>query len=304
MSGRGKSLKSLRLIEAAKRILTEIQPASVRAVCYRLFVEGLIPSMEKTNTNSVSTQLVYAREEGIVPWGWIVDEARRPECVSTWANPQELINAAVNGYRRDYWSDQPEWIEVWSEKGTVRGTLAPILDEYGITFRVMHGHGSATVLHDVAEMASGPDKSLTVLYIGDRDPSGMHMSELDLPGRIDRYLDDVGGDASVDIIRIAIDGCDTAPAAGVPSFPARDKTKDPRHRWYVENYGPLCWELDALSPAILRGRVEREIVARLDVEAWDRSVEVEAAEVESMKTFFSGYPGISGQATKYGRGAP
>ena len=47
-------------------------------------------------------------------------------------------------YRRDRWSDQPHWIEVWSEKGTVRGTLAPVLLDYGVTFRVMHGYGSTT----------------------------------------------------------------------------------------------------------------------------------------------------------------
>ena len=40
--GRGKSKASLQLIDAAIRILEEIQPASVRAVCYRLFVEKLI----------------------------------------------------------------------------------------------------------------------------------------------------------------------------------------------------------------------------------------------------------------------
>ena len=52
--GRGKSQRSMELIEAAKRILAEIQPATVRAVCYRLFVAGLIDSMEKRNTSRVS----------------------------------------------------------------------------------------------------------------------------------------------------------------------------------------------------------------------------------------------------------
>ena len=59
---RGKAQKSLDLIAACRDILAEIQPASVRAVCYRLFVAGHIDSMSKNNTNRVSTQLVYARE--------------------------------------------------------------------------------------------------------------------------------------------------------------------------------------------------------------------------------------------------
>ena len=304
MSGRGKSQKNLDLIEAAYEILAEIQPASVRAVCYRLFVAGVIPAMDKASTNRVSVQLVSAREDGVIPWEWIVDEARRPESITTWADPQEILRCTVNGYRKDYWADQPEWIEVWSEKGTIRGTLAPILDKYGLTFRVMHGYGSATVLHDVAEMAAASDKVLTVLYLGDRDPSGMGMSERDLPDRLCRYSDCGLYETNVEIIRIAIDECDTTSEADVPSFPASDKTKDPRHKWYVENYGPRCWELDALSPDILRERVEAEIVARLDMAAWDRAIEVEAAEVASMRAFFKGYPGISGQASKYSGDTP
>ena len=51
--GRGKSAKSLEIINASARILNEIQPASVRAVCYRLFIEKLIPNMSKNSTGAV-----------------------------------------------------------------------------------------------------------------------------------------------------------------------------------------------------------------------------------------------------------
>ena len=35
---------------------------------------------------------------------------------------------------------------VWSEKGTVRGVLQPVLDDYAVGFRVMHGFSSATTV--------------------------------------------------------------------------------------------------------------------------------------------------------------
>lgn len=289
---RGRARKSLELIDAAIRILDEIQPATVRAICYRLFVAKMIPSMEKTNTNKVSRLLVHAREAGDLPWEWIVDETREAERIITWDDPKALFNACVRQYRRDYWADQPKWIEVWSEKGTVRGTLASVLNDYGITFRVMHGYGSATVVNDVAEMTRNADKPLTVLYVGDRDPSGMHMSEIDLPDRLDRY----GGD--VEIIRVAIDHMDTLDAAAVPWFPASDKTGDRRHAWYVANFGTKCWELDALSPVLLRDRIEDEIVARIDMDAWEHSKRIEKAEHDSLTDYLRRYPGIPGQATK------
>lgn len=115
---------------------------------------------------------------------------RQAERITTWDEPEEIIKAAVNGYRKNYWSTQPEWIEVWSEKGTIRGTLAPVLDKYGVTFRVMHGYGSATSVHGIAEETARSDKRLTVLYVGDWDASGMNMSAVDLPSRMARYEGD------------------------------------------------------------------------------------------------------------------
>ncbi len=295
--GRGKSAESLELIEASIRILTEIQPASVRAVCYRLFTQKLIPNMSKASTNKVGSQLVYAREQGLIPWDWIVDETRSPETVSQWSNPESIIRAAVSGYRKDYWDMQPRRVEVWCEKGTVRGTLAPVLDEYGVTFRVMHGYASATSLHGAAQDSIGSDKPLTVFYIGDHDPSGLHMSEIDLIARLARY----GGRAEV--IRIALDARDVTADSELPWFPAADKVNDKRYAWFVENYGHRCWEVDALSPVVLRERVGEAIACMLDIGAWDRATEVEAAEKESMRSILGVWKSISMPAPKYSPGA-
>lgn len=293
MSGRGKAKRTRALIDAAIRILEEIQPTSIRSVCYHLFVAGLIPNMSVKYTSMVSKQLVWAREQGHLPWEHVVDETREAERIATWDNPKEIIEAAVRQYRKDYWATQPEWIEVWSEKGTIRGTLAPVLNKYGVTFRVMHGYGSATSVHGIAEETAESDKGLTVLYVGDWDPSGMNMSEVDLPRRMERY----NGDA--DIVRVALNDDDVAPGTDLPSFESKSKSNDPRYKWFLQNYGRRCWELDALSPVVLRERVEAEILARLDMEAWNHAVEVEAAETESMSSILSNWQSISRPVMKY-----
>lgn len=293
--GRGKSQKSLNLIDAAYEILEEIQPATVRAVCYRLFVLKMITSMSKGETSKVSKQLTWAREEGHIPWEWIVDEARRPETIPQWDEPQSIIEAACRQYRKNNWTAQANRVEVWSEKGTVRGTLAPVLDKYGVTFRVMHGYGSATVLHDIAEETAGNEKPLTVLYVGDWDPSGMNMSEVDLPARLNRY----GGSAT--IIRVALDESDVGPGTRLPSFEAETKRGDSRHAWFVNVYGERCWELDALPPPDLRERVEAGIVGRLDQDAWANDLRVEMAERESMQTILQTWKSISSQVRRASR---
>ena len=275
---RGKSQASKRLIEASHQILKEIQPASVRAVCYRLFTMGIIPNMSKGSTGKVSTQLVYARENGIIPWEWIVDETRAAEKIQAWTDTDSIIRAAVNGYRRDYWQEQPYRIEIWSEKGTVRGTLAPILDEYGVTFRAMHGYSSATVINSIAEESNMSSKPLIAFYCGDFDPSGKHMSDIDLPDRLERY------GAEITIQRIALLEADVFDG-NLPSFKADTKTGDSRYQWFVNNFGHNCWELDAMSPVTLRECVESSILSKLDSEAWNRAVDIEQVQKISMQQF-------------------
>jgi len=273
---RGKAKRSLELIDAAWSFLKQNQPASVRAVCYRLFVDGLIPNMGKSATNGVSKQLTWAREQGLIPWGWIVDESREAERSQLWNSPDEIIRAAVRGYRRDYWQDQPHRVEVWSEKGTVRGTLAPVLDKYGVTFRVMHGYASATVVNEIAESTVDADKPLVALYVGDWDPSGLHMSQVDLPRRLIEY------GAALTLERVALIRDDLA---DLPSFDPESKASDPRYRWFQLHIRTRCYELDAMPPALLRQRLERTIHALMDLERWEHARKIERVEVESMQDF-------------------
>ena len=157
------------------------------------------------------------------------------------------------------------------EKGTIGGILSPVLDEYGVTFRVMKGFGSATSVHGAAEESQ--NRSFTVLYVGDYDPSGLHMSAIDLPARLERY------GAEIDIIRIALIEGDLA---ALPSFDADTKKKDPRHEWFTENYGRRCWELDAMNPVDLRSRVRVAVETFIDEDAWELSRKAEAAEIATI----------------------
>ena len=279
---RSTSKQVMARLEAAKRILKAIQPCSVRAVCYQLFNAKLIPDMSKNSTNAISRQLARAREDGVIDWAWIVDETRSAERPSRWQDPGSIIDAAVRGYRRDNWQGQQVRVEVWAEKGTVRGTLAPVLDDLGVTLRVMHGFSSATVVNDIAEESVNSDVPLIALYVGDYDPSGMAMSERDLPKRLDKY------GADVDLRRIGLSREDIA---GIPQFDASTKAGDPNHGWFVERYGEHCAELDAMRPPDLRERVRAAIVAEMDMDVWDRALEVEAAEVESMSAFHQAWLG-------------
>jgi hypothetical protein len=271
--------RSLDLIEAMYAKAEAAQPITGRGVGYKLFTAGIIPSMARSEMQRVYRLLKEAREQGDIPWEWIVDETRSLERTATWADPAAYARSVVRSYRRDFWNQQPVRCEVWSEKGTVRGVLGPVLDQYAIGFRVMHGYSSATTVYDVSQDDNG--RELIALYVGDFDPSGLNMSEVDLPKRLSEY----GGD-HITLSRIALT---REHVNGLPSFPATDKHKDPRYKWFRANYGDRCWELDAMDPNDLRDCVAEAIVELIEPVAWERCETVNRAEQESLKTVLEGW---------------
>jgi hypothetical protein len=278
--GRGMAQRSLDLIVAMRAITEAAQPITGRGVGYKLFTRGLIASMARPDMQRVYRLLKEARERGIIPWEWIVDETRAIERVPTWDDPEDYARTVARSYRRDFWNQQPHRVQVWSEKGTVRGVLAPVLDQYAVGFLPVHGFTSATAVHDIAEDDDGRD--LIVLYVGDLDCSGLYMSEEDLPARFAKYDGD-----HIKLKRIALTA---EQRRGLPSFPASDKRKDPRYSWFVRNHGRRCWELDAMDPNDLRDCVEREIRKLIEPVAWERCEVVNRAELESLRSILANWP--------------
>jgi hypothetical protein len=278
---RGKAARTVAVEEAIVRIVEERYPVTVRGVCYALFAEGLIGSMAVAETSRISRVMTQMREVGSLDWTRIVDGSRAVARPGRWGSPDEIIEAAVAGYRRDYWQDQPVYVETWAEKSTVQGVLGPVLAKYGVTFRVMKGFGSFTAVRQAAEdsLDVPGDKPCVAFYLGDWDPSGLAMSAVDLPGRLQRY----GGKWAFRRIALVREDLDH-----VPHFDSATKACDARYRWYRENSTAdpaKAWELDAMDPNALRARVEDAIVQMIDDAAWQRALQVEAAEVESMQIF-------------------
>ena len=275
--GRGMAQRSLDLIEAMYAAAEAAQPITGRGVGYKLFTRGLIASMATLDMQRVYRLLKEGRERGIIPWEWIVDEGRAIERVSTWADPAEYARCVAQSYRRDFWNQQPVRIIVVSEKGTVRGLLKPVLDHYAVGFLPVHGFSSATIVYGISQDDDG--RPFIILYVGDIDPSGMFMSEVDLPNRFSKYDGD-----HVTLRRIALT---REHVNGLPSFPVTDKHKDPRYKWFCSNYGDRCWELDAMDPNDLRDCVENAIIELIEPVAWKRCELINRAEQESLRTIIA-----------------
>jgi hypothetical protein len=119
----------------------------------------------------------------------------------------------------------------------------------------------------------------------------MDTSERDLPDRFSRYGPDV------EIIRLATVADDLRT---LPMFDHRAKGEEARRKgargkkgfdtrrlWFERNYGRICCELDALNSNELRARVERAIIERIDLPAWNCVREIKAVRCQSLRDILS-----------------
>lgn len=71
-----------------------------------------------------------------------------------------------------------------------------------------------------------------------------------------------------------------------PPNPA--KITDPRAKWYIKEYGNKSWELDALKPEILIALAEKGIQRYIDLNKYNRWVELEHTQKQKLKEFGEG----------------
>lgn len=67
--------KTLDLIEAAREVLIEYNPMTLRQVYYQLVARHIIDN-RRSEYQRLSNALVKARQEELIPWGWMEDRVR------------------------------------------------------------------------------------------------------------------------------------------------------------------------------------------------------------------------------------
>jgi hypothetical protein len=217
----------------------------------------------------------------------LVDDTRTIECEPAWDEPEEFVDAMIDQYRKNRWARQQYRVFIICEKNTIRGSIMPVVNAYGVEILPMHGFSSKTKVHDLAMLSQQSRQPIFVLYLGYHDPSGLHMCEVDLPRRLVRYGQQGMLLKQIAITRPQIDAAQIAPIAAKPT--------DPRYPWYVARYGRDCWELDALNPNTLREVLEQEIVALIDAATWNHDARVEAVEAESLMNILTEWQSILNQ---------
>ena len=245
------------LREALHEIVAHYEPITVRGVFYQAATRGLVPKTDNEGYRPIQRELLKMRRKGAIPWGWITDGSRTVFRRSHYGNLESYAKVVAHNYRRDYWYDSDEYVELWLEKEALSGVILPtVVEEYGLGLYVTKGQPSVTYLYEAAEQIVSDGRPTHIYVLSDHDPGGLRIFD-----RIRRELRDfVDGQVDLYVRRIAVEPWQIE-RYDLPTRPG--KRKDPNAAEFVEKYGDACVELDAISPPLLRQLVAKHIESHM-----------------------------------------
>ena len=110
---------SLTIIEQANAIIADYAGQgfnlTLRQLYYQFVSRDLVANKQK-EYKRIGSVINDGRLAGLIDWNAIEDRTRNLRGLSHWDNPAEIVDAAVNSYKRDKWENQPYRPEVWIEK--------------------------------------------------------------------------------------------------------------------------------------------------------------------------------------------
>jgi hypothetical protein len=243
------------------QILKREQPITVRGAFYRAVSAGLFPNTADEHYDCASRLILQMRRLGLVPYGYVVDSTRRRLKPSSWSGLADYAQTVAHAYRKDLWSRQPEYIEIFVEKDAMAAVIEKVTSEFDIHLNVIRGQVSETFVFDVSEVWKEIEKPVVAYYLGDHDPAGLAI-EATLRRKLEKF-----GTPAASWERLAITPEDFA-NPGLLGFPVKktfNKSGKPTGIWkpYVDEFGDRCIEVDALPAVEVRERIETAILSHV-----------------------------------------
>lgn len=266
-------------------------PLSDRRVFYLLLnVSGLVrndrlqtPFVNDANCyDDVTDLLTRLRLSGDISFAAIADETRPVIVWKTYGSIQPFVAQEMqdlfSGYSRDLLQSQPNHVELLVEKNTVASTLRRLASHYTLPLTSGRGYSSLPPRYEMVRRfkVSGKDK-LVIVCVSDFDPEGE-----DIPAVFGRSIRD-DFEVPEEKILVVKSALTYEQVTSLELHAGQlAKADSSRYDSFVERYGDRCWELESLSPDLLRELVESTIRGVLDLDAFEAEVEREKTEREEL----------------------
>jgi hypothetical protein len=258
---------TLAVINQANAIIDEFRAQgftlTLRQLYYQFVSRDLLEN-KQSQYKRLGTTVAAARRAGLVDWSDIEDRTRWVRFHASWGSPAKIIEAVAEQYKEDLWGDQLYRPEVWIEKDALLGVIEGVCTRWRVPYFACRGNNSETLQYQAGKrFRKHLDDGLTpvVLHFGDHDPNGLDMTR-DNNDRLAMYARQ-----NIEVRRLALNLAQVEQYAPPPNFA---KETDSRYAAYVRQFDTTeCWELDALSPAVIADLIGREIEALVDHDKWN-----------------------------------
>jgi hypothetical protein len=270
---------------------------TLRTLYYQFIARDLFPeSRRDAALGTKNTEKNYkwlgqiisdARLAGLIDWTHLQDSGRESHGGDAgWGEPRNIIEYGAQNYNISRWDGQEHYVEVWVEKQALEDIVARPCDTWNVRYFACKGYVSLSAMYESAvrlkRISRETGRQLTIIHLGDHDPSGIDMSR-DIQDRLALF----GTDAEV--IRIALN-MDQVEQYDPPPSPA--KLSDSRAADYIDRFGDDSWELDALEPQVLDGLIAEQITSRLDMDLWQQREAQEDEERQTLVAMHDNYDAI------------
>jgi len=260
-------------------ILAEQHPATVRGVFYQAVGRGLVRKTEGEYKSTVGRLLTEMRRDGTIPYRWLSDNTRWQRKPRTFSSLDAMLEETSRFYRRALWDEQDAYVEVWLEKDALSSVVYDVTANYDAPLMVTKGYSSLSFLHGAAEVVADVTKPIFIYYLGDLDPSGV-----DMPRFVEAELRRMAPEVDITFERLAV----LPHQIEELSLPTRPtKPSDSRSK----KFSGESVEVDSVPAPVLRQIVEDAIVSHIDREAWNRLLDVEQAERDTLAEMVRGWQG-------------
>jgi hypothetical protein len=273
---------------------------TLRQLYYQFVARDLVPN-EQREYDRLGDICRDARMAGLMDWDHLIDRTRNLQGWKSYRGPEEAVDELAQHYQRDMWATQKKRIEVWIEKDAAIGVVEGVCAANRVPYFSCRGYTSMSEMHDAAQRIRWhieQGERVTILHVGDHDPSGLDMSRdiedrlrtfisrdwaglhlgtgrwtrRDIKSSMQTWMAEHGNDhvslgtSPWSVKRIALN-LDQIEMYDPPPNPA--KQSDGRFRRYVQETGlDESWELDALEPSVLSGLIQDEVDALRDDTVW------------------------------------
>lgn len=244
---------------------------TLRQLYYQFVARGYIEN-KQTEYKRLGGIINDARLNGDISWDAIVDRTRNLQKNSHWTGPHEIVKACASQFQIDKWLTQSRRVEVWIEKDALAGVIEGVCRRNDVSYFSCRGYTSQSEMWSAAMRLKeyiDEGQDVTIIHLGDHDPSGIDMSR-DIEDRLRMFLQD--DEHMLEVDRIALTMAQVR-KFNPPPNPA--KLTDARANGYIKKFGQSSWELDALDPRTLDTLINDAILERRDDTLWNAAVKIQ-----------------------------